>query len=44
MLLSLAVLLEDFAIVIAALVVGLAGVVVEVALGSAAVNGISHLL
>jgi len=43
-LLSLAVLLEDFAIVIAALVVGLAGVVLEVALGSAAVNGISHLL
>jgi hypothetical protein len=43
-LLSLAVLLEDFAIVIAALVVGLAGVVLEIALGSAAVNGISHLL
>lgn len=43
-LLSLAVLLEDFAIVILALVVGLAGVVLEVALGSAAVNGISDLL
>lgn len=43
-LLSLAVLLEDFAIVIAALVVGLAGVALEFALGSAAVDGISHLL
>jgi hypothetical protein len=43
-LLSLAVLLEDFAIVIAALVVGVAGVVLEIVLGSAAVKGIGHLL
>jgi hypothetical protein len=43
-LLSLAVLLEDFAIVIVALVVGLAGVVLEIVLGSAAVKGIGHLL
>ena len=43
-LLSLAVLLEDFAIVIVALVVGVAGVVLEIVLGSAAVKGISHLL
>jgi hypothetical protein len=42
-LLSLAVLLEDFAIVIAALVVGVAGVVLEIVLGSAAVKGIGHL-
>ena len=43
-LLSLAVLLEDFAIVIAALVVGAAGVVLEIVLGSAALSGIGHLL
>jgi len=43
-LLSLAVLLEDFAIVIAALVVGVAGVVLEIVLGSAAIKGLSHLL
>jgi hypothetical protein len=42
-LLSLAVLLEDFAIVIVALVVGVAGVVLEIVLGSAAVKGVSHL-
>jgi hypothetical protein len=42
-LLSLAVLLEDFAIVIAALVVGVAGVVLEIAVGSAALKGIEHL-
>jgi len=42
-LLSLAVLLEDFAIVIAALVVGVAGVVLEIVLGSAALKGIEHL-
>lgn len=42
-LLSLAVLLEDFAIVIAALVVGVAGVVLEIFLGSAALSGIEHL-
>lgn len=44
MLLSLAARLDDFAIVIAALVIGVAGVVLQAALGSAAVNGISHLL
>jgi hypothetical protein len=43
-LLSLAVLLEDFAIVVAALVVGVAGVVLEIVLGSAAIKGLSHLL
>jgi len=43
-LLSLGVLLEDFAIVIAALVVGVAGVVLEIVLGSAAIKGISHLI
>jgi hypothetical protein len=42
-LLSLGVLLEDFAIVIAALVVGVAGVVLEIVLGSAALEGIAHL-
>ncbi|MEN3282673.1 MAG: hypothetical protein V7607_3813 [Solirubrobacteraceae bacterium] len=42
-LLSLAVLLEDFALVIAALVIGVAGVVLEIVLGSAAVKGIGHL-
>ena len=43
-LLSLAVLLEDFAIVLAALVVGIAGVVLEFVLGNAAVSGIARLL
>jgi hypothetical protein len=43
-LLSLGVLLEDFAIVIVALVVGVAGVVLEVLLGSAAVKGLGHVL
>ena len=42
-LLSLAVLLEDFAIVIAAVVVGVAGVVLEIVLGSAVIKGIEHL-
>jgi hypothetical protein len=42
-LLSLGVLLEDFAIVIAALVVGVVGVVLEIVLGSAALKGIEHL-
>jgi hypothetical protein len=42
-LLSLAVLLEDFAIVVAAVVVGVAGVVLEIALGKAALEGIEHL-
>ena len=43
-LLSLAVLLEDFALVVVALVVGVGGVVLEIALGSAAIKGIGHLL
>ena len=43
-LLSLAALLEAFAIVLAALVVGIAGVVLEFVLGNAAVSGIAHLL
>jgi hypothetical protein len=42
-LLSLGVLLKDFVIVIAALLVGLAGVVLEIVLGSAAINGIGKL-
>jgi hypothetical protein len=42
-LLSLGVLLEDVLIVIAALVIGSGGVVLEIVLGSAAVNGISKL-
>ncbi len=43
-LLSLAVLLEDFLVVLVALVVGGTGVVLEVVLGSAAIHGISKLL
>lgn len=43
-LLSLGVLLEDFVVVIAALIVGVAGVTLEIVLGSAAVHGISSLL
>jgi hypothetical protein len=43
-LLSLGVLLEDFLIVVAALVVGVAGVTLEIVLGSAAVNGLGKLL
>ena len=42
-LLSLAVLMEDFAVVVAAIVVGVAGVVLEIALGRAALHGIEHL-
>ena len=42
-LLSLAVLLEDFAFVVAALVVGTAGVILEIVAGRAALKGISHL-
>src|SRR5919198_2115285 len=42
-LLSLGVLLEDFALVVAALVVGVAGVVLEIALGKAALKGIEHI-
>jgi hypothetical protein len=43
-LLSLGVLLEDAAIVIAALVVGVAGVVLEIVLGSAAIRGLGHII
>jgi hypothetical protein len=42
-LLSLAVVLEDIAFVVVALIVGAAGVVLEVVLGSAAINGIGNL-
>jgi len=43
-LLSLGVLLEDFVVVVVALIIGVAGVVLEVLLGSAAINGIGKLL
>jgi hypothetical protein len=43
-LLSLGVLLEDFVIVVLAVVVGIAGVVLEVVLGSAAINGLGKLV
>lgn len=43
-LLSLAVLLEDFLVAVAAIVVGLAGVALEIALGSAAVHGLGSVL
>ena len=42
-LLSLAVLLEDFILVAVAIVVGVAGVILEIVLGKAAVGGISKL-
>jgi hypothetical protein len=42
-LLSLGVLLEDALVVVFALVVGVAGITLEVILGSAAINGISNL-
>jgi hypothetical protein len=42
-LLSLGVLLEDIAVVLAALVVGAAGVILEIVLGKAAISGISGL-
>jgi hypothetical protein len=42
-LLSLGVLLEDFAFVIAAVAIGAAGVVLEIVLGSAAIRGIRSL-
>jgi len=42
-LLSLGVLLEDFAVVVLALIVGGAGVLLEIALGKAAVHGIGSL-
>ena len=43
-LLSLGALLEDFLVVVAALLVGIAGVALEVVLGSAAIHGIGTLL
>jgi hypothetical protein len=43
-LLSLAVLLEDFAVVAAALVIGVGGVVLEIVLGTAAINGLGSIL
>jgi hypothetical protein len=43
-LLSLGVLLEDFAVVVLALVVGGAGVLLEIVLGKAAVRGIGNLI
>jgi hypothetical protein len=43
-LLSLGVLLEDFIVVVVALLVGAAGVVLELVLGSAAIGGIEKLL
>ena len=42
-LLSLGVLLEDFAVVVVAIVVGVAGVVLEIVLGKAAVKGIESI-
>jgi hypothetical protein len=42
-LLSIGVLLEDFAIVAAAIAVGVAGVLLEIVLGRAAINGIGKL-
>jgi hypothetical protein len=42
-LLSLGVLLEDFVVVVAALLVGIAGVALEVVLGSAAIGGVEKL-
>jgi len=43
-LLSLGVLLEDFVLVVLALVIGVAGVLLEIVLGSAAIKGIGKLL
>jgi hypothetical protein len=43
-LLSLGVLLEDFVVVVAALAVGVAGIVLEIVLGSAAIHGLGNLL
>ena len=42
-LLSLGVLLEDFLVVVVGVVVGAAGVVLEIVLGSAAIKGIGHI-
>ena len=43
MLISLGVLLEDILVVIAGLIVGAAGVILEIVLGSAAVGGVKKL-
>jgi hypothetical protein len=43
-LLSLGVLLEDFVVVVVAVVVGVAGVALEIVVGSAAVNGIGKIV
>jgi hypothetical protein len=43
-LLSLGMLLEDFVVVVIALVVGVAGVMLEVVLGKAAINGLGSLI
>ncbi|HEY1688675.1 MAG TPA: exopolysaccharide biosynthesis protein [Solirubrobacteraceae bacterium] len=43
-LLALGVLLEDFLVVLAALAIGIAGVTLEIVLGSAAIHGIGQLL
>ncbi|MGH2852595.1 MAG: exopolysaccharide biosynthesis protein [Solirubrobacteraceae bacterium] len=43
-LLSLGVLLEDFVVVAVALVVGVAGIALEIVLGSAAIHGLGNLL
>ena len=43
MLLSLGVLLEDFAVVVLALVIGGGGVLLEIVVGKAAVRGIGSL-
>jgi hypothetical protein len=42
-LLSLGVLLEDFAVVVVAVLVGVAGVVLEIVLGSAVIHGLGSL-
>jgi hypothetical protein len=41
--LSLAVLLEDFLIAVAALIIGVAGVVLEIVLANAAINAVGSL-
>jgi hypothetical protein len=43
-LLSLAMMLEDFLVAIVALVLGVVGVVLEIVLGSAVVHGVGKLL
>ncbi len=43
-LLSLGILLEDFAVVVIGLVIGAAGIVLELALGKAVIDGIGNLL